>query len=111
MGCSTMFGNLSYNSGMATVSIRELGRQVSGVVNEVRTTGRPTFVTHRGTPVAVLLPLDAEQLEDHVLANAPEYVASMRTADEAIERDEPGVALADAIAEFEAEHGPVNNES
>lgn len=97
--------------GMATVTIRELGRQVSGVVNEVRTTGRPTFVTHRGTPVAVLLPLDAEQLEDFVLANAPEYVASMRAADEAIEQGEPGVALADAIAEFEAEHGPLDNES
>jgi prevent-host-death family protein len=106
-----MFDNLSYNDGMATVTIRELGRQVSGVVNEVRTTGRPTFVTHRGTPVAVLLPLDAEQLEDFVLANAPEYVASMRAADEAIERGEPGVALADAIAEFEAEHGPLDNES
>lgn len=111
MGYSTMFGNLPYNDGMATVSIRELGRQVSGVVNEVRTTGRPTFVTHRGTPVAVLLPLDAEQLEDFVLANAPEYVASMRAADEAIEQGEPGVALADAIAEFEAEHGPLDNAS
>ena len=87
------------------------GRQVSGVVNEVRTTGRPTFVTHRGTPVVVLLPLDAEQLEDFVLANAPEYVASMSAADEAIERGEPGVALADAIAEFEAEHGPLDDES
>ena len=106
-----MFGNLPYNDSMATVTIRELGRQVSGVVSEVRTTGRPTFVTHRGTPVAVLLPLDAEQLEDYVLANAPEYVASMHAADEAVERGDPGVALADAIAEFEAEHGPLDNES
>jgi prevent-host-death family protein len=94
--------------GMATVSIRELGRQVSGVVNEVRTTGRPAFVTHRGTPVAVLMPLDAEQLEDYVLANAPEYVASMRTTDEAIEQGGPGIPLGDAIAEFEAEHGPLD---
>ena len=106
-----MFGTLPYNAGMATVTIRELGRQVSGVVNEVRTTGRPTFVTHRGTPVAVLLPLDTEQLEDFVLANAPEYVASMSAADEAIERGEPGVALADAIAEFESEHGPLDDKS
>lgn len=96
---------------MSTVSIRELGRQVSGVVDEVRTTGRPTFVTRRGTPVAVLLPLDAEQLEDYVLANAPEYVASMRAADESIDRGESGVALVDAIAEFEVEHGPLDNES
>ncbi len=106
-----MFGNLPYNDGMATVTIRELGRQVSGVVNEVRTTGRPTFVTHRGTPVAVLLPLDADELEDYVLANAPEYVASMREADKAIEQGEPGVPLADTIAEFEAEHGPLDGTS
>ncbi len=96
---------------MATVTIRELGRQVSGVVSEVRTTGRPTFVTHRGTPVAVLLPVDAEQLEDYVLANAPEYVASMSAADEAIERGESGISLADAIAEFEAEHSPLEDKS
>jgi prevent-host-death family protein len=96
---------------MATVTIRELGRQVSGVVNEVRTTGRPTFVTLRGTPVAVLLPLDADELEDYVLANAPEYVASMRDADEAIEQGEPGVPLADAIAEFEAEYGSLDGTS
>lgn len=103
-----MFGNLAYNAGMATVTIRELGRQVSGVVNDVRTTGRPAFVTHRGTPVAVLLPLDAEQLEDYILANAPEYVASMREADAAIAQGKAGVPLADAIAEFEAEHGPLD---
>lgn len=53
----------------------------------------------------------AEQLEDFVLANAPEHVASMRATDEAIERGQPGIALADAIAEFEAEHGPLDNES
>lgn len=98
-------------TGMATVTIRELGRQVSGVVNEVTTTGRPAFITNRGTPVAVLLPLDAEQLEDYILANAPEYVASMRETDEAIERGEPGVPLADAIAEFESEHGPLDDAS
>jgi prevent-host-death family protein len=104
-------GDLPHNGGMATVTIRELARQAGGVVNEVGTTGRPTFVTHRGTPVAVLLPLDAEQLGDYVLANTPEYVASMRSADEAIERGKLGVALADAIAEFEAEHGPLDDES
>jgi prevent-host-death family protein len=98
-------------TGMATVTIRELGRQVSGVVNEVKTTGRPAFITNRGTPVAVLLPLDAEQLEDYILANAPEYVASMREADAAIERGEPGEPLADAIAEFESEHGPLDDAS
>jgi hypothetical protein len=35
----------------------------------------------------------------------------MRAADEAIERGKPGVALTDAIVEFELEHGPLNNDS
>jgi prevent-host-death family protein len=96
--------------GMTTVTIRELGRQVSSVVKQVKTTKRPAFVTHRGTPVAVLLPVDAAELEDYILANAPEYVASMAAADESIERGEPGVPLLDAIAEFEAEHGPLDSE-
>lgn len=100
--------DLPYNGGMATVTIRELGRQVSRVVKQVRTTRRPTFVTHRGTPVAVLLPLDAGELEDYVLANAPEYVASMRRADKAIARGEPGIPLERAIADFESEHGPLD---
>jgi len=95
---------------MATVTIRELGRQVSSVVKEVETTKRPTFVTHRGTPVAVLLPVDTAELEDYVLANAPEYVASMAAADEAIEHGGPAASLADVIAEFEAEHGPLDDE-
>jgi len=95
---------------MATVTIRELGRQVSSVVKEVETTKRPTFVTHRGTPVVVLLPVDTAELEDYVLANAPEYVASMAAADEAIEHGGPAASLADVIAEFEAEHGPLDDE-
>lgn len=93
---------------MTTVSIRELGRQVSSVVEQVKTTKRPTFVTHRGTPVAVLLPVDTDELEDYILANAPEYVASIAAADEAIERGESGVPLADVVAEFESEHGPLD---
>lgn len=51
--------------------------------------------------MAILLPPDAGQLEDYVLANAPGYAASMRAADEVIERGEPGVPLADAIAELD----------
>jgi prevent-host-death family protein len=105
-----MFGKMPYNAGaMATVTIRELGRQVSSVVKEVEATKRPTFVTHRGTPVAVLLPVDTDELEDYVLANAPEYVASIAAADEAIERGEPGASLSDVITEFETEHGPLDD--
>lgn len=35
----------------------------------------------------------------------------MSEVDEAVERGEPGAPLADAIAEFEAEHGLLDNAS
>jgi hypothetical protein len=41
--------------------------------------------------------------EDYILANAPEYVESMREADEALKPGEPGKPLADVIAELERE--------
>ena len=41
----------------------------------------------------------------------PGYVCVIASseADKAIEQGEPGVPLADAIAEFEAEHGPLED--
>ena len=68
-----------------TVSVSRLSGHASQVIREVAETGRATFVTRRGRPVAVIAPIDtdgADGLLDHVLANAPEYVTSMRQADE-----------------------------
>jgi prevent-host-death family protein len=61
--------------------VRELARNASAIVRRVTDTGRPAIVTNRGEPVAVVLPLDPEELEDYVLANAPRFVRSMREAD------------------------------
>jgi prevent-host-death family protein len=66
---------------LATVSVRELARHASAIVRKVTDTGRPAIVTNRGQPVAVVLPLDPEELEDYVLATAPRFVRSMREAD------------------------------
>lgn len=66
---------------MSNVTIRELGRNPSAVVAKTLRSGRVTFVLRSGRPVAALLPLDPEAFEDYVLANAPEFVASMRQAD------------------------------
>jgi prevent-host-death family protein len=66
---------------MTTVGIRELQRETSAIVERVARTQRPTFVTNRGEPVAVVMPVDTEALEDHVLANAPTFVRAMRMAD------------------------------
>jgi len=66
---------------MSTVSIRDLARRPSQVVDEVIRTRRPAIITRRGHPVSALVAIDPDDLEDFVLAHAPEYAASARDAD------------------------------
>lgn len=66
---------------MSFVSVRGLADKASAILRQLGEDGRPVFVTNRGRPVAVMLRLDADKLEDWVLANAPEYVASRAQAD------------------------------
>ncbi len=86
---------------METYGIRELQRRSSEIVDELERSRRPALVTRHGKPVAVLSPIDDDALEDHILANAPEFVASMTEADEdgRAGRTRP---LADVVAELEA---------
>jgi prevent-host-death family protein len=83
---------------MPIVTVRDLQRNPAGVLRELEENRRPTFVTRRGRPIAVLMPVDEDQLYDFVLANAPEYVASMRTADEDVARGELGRPLEEVLA-------------
>jgi len=64
------------------IGIRELANRAGGIVDKVARTGRPALITKRGRPVAALVPLDEEGLEDWVLAHAPEFTRSMAEADE-----------------------------
>ena len=66
---------------MPIVNMRELARSTSKVVGRVSRSKKPTFVTRSGHPIAVLMPIDEAALEDWVLANAPEFVESMREGD------------------------------
>lgn len=66
---------------MPIVNMRELARSTSKVVGHVSRSKKPTFVTRSGHPVAVLMPIDETALEDWVLANAPDFVESMREGD------------------------------
>ena len=66
---------------MATISIRELARNVSGIIRDVEDSHRPALVTRNGSPVVAVVPLDPEELEDYVLANAPSFVSAMDAAD------------------------------
>ena len=86
---------------VGTVSIRDLANNASAVVDEVATSGRPAVVTRHGKPVAAVVPIDQEALEDWVLANAPEYVANMAETEAEIARGERGTPLEEAIAELD----------
>jgi prevent-host-death family protein len=55
---------------VSTVSIRELQRNASRVVDDVAASGRPALVTRHGHPVAALVPVGERELEDLVLAAA-----------------------------------------
>ena len=66
---------------MTTVSIRDLGRRPSQVVDEVARTGRPAIITRRGRAITAIIAINPDDLEDFVLAHAPEYARSMRAAD------------------------------
>ena len=66
---------------MPTISIRELGRNPSRVVDDVVRSGRPAIITRRGRPVTAMVAVDADELEDFVLAHAPEFARSTRAAD------------------------------
>lgn len=66
---------------MPSVTIRDLSRNTSEVIDGVRDSGRPALVTRNGRPVAALVPLSEEDLEDFLLATLPEFVESMAEAD------------------------------
>ena len=55
---------------MPTVSIRDLANKASAVVDEVAKSGKPAVVTKRGKPIAAVVPIDPDALDDWVLANA-----------------------------------------
>jgi PHD/YefM family antitoxin component YafN of YafNO toxin-antitoxin module len=88
---------------MAVVNVRDLQRNPARVLHDLEVTRRPTFVTRNGRPVAVLMKINEEDLYDYVLANAPEYVANMCEADEAIARGDRGTPMETVFEEIEVE--------
>ena len=66
---------------MPTISIRELGRNPSRVIDDVVRSGRPAIITRRGRPVTAMVAVDTDELEDFVLAHAPEFTRDRRAAD------------------------------
>ncbi len=82
---------------MASVNVRELARNTSKVIDDVTHRRQATLVTRDGLPVAALVPIDADALQDWILANAPEFVEGMRLADEEARRGDT-VSFDDLLA-------------
>jgi prevent-host-death family protein len=82
--------------------IREFARNVSRYVERVETTGRPLVLTRHGRPVVAVVAVDAESLEDLIVARAPAFVASLRDADRELATGETQ-PLAQTLAELESE--------
>lgn len=86
-----------------TVSVSRLSGHASQVIREAGETGKATFVAKRCRPVAVIARANAagaDDPSDHVLANAPEYVASMCQADEDLAAGHTS-SMADAVADLD----------
>lgn len=85
---------------MGVVGVRDLGRHASKVVGDVRRSGRPVIVTVNGQPVAVVVPLKPEDLEDYVLAYGERFVRDRLEADAELAAGTTH-ALADVVAELD----------
>ena len=86
---------------MDVVTIRELSHSPGRLIERLKR--GPLLITRSGRPMAVLHPIDEEALADYVLANAPEFVASMREAEDEIARGERGRSLDDILDELATE--------
>jgi prevent-host-death family protein len=71
---------------MAAVNVRELARNTSKVIGDVARRKRPAIITRGGVPVAAVIPIDAEALDDWILASAPAFVEDMRKANDDLRR-------------------------
>ena len=73
---------------MPKVGVRELKNRTSEILRAVREEGTEYVITYQGRPMAILLPIDEEDLEDYVLAHHPRFVELRERARQAIRQGE-----------------------
>lgn len=88
-------------SRMPFVSMRDLQRQASKVVDEATESGKPVVVTRNGKPVAILTAVDEEAFEDFVMVNLMGIVADVEEAYDA-SRDGDVRKANDVLSEIRA---------
>ena len=87
---------------MSTISIRDLQRNTSGVVADVADSKHAALVTRHGEPVAALVPIDAQDLEDYLLSKVPGFAEDMAAADRAL-ADGQTRSAAEVFAELDVQ--------
>lgn len=75
---------------------------MSGVVADVADSKHPALVTRHGEPIAALVPIDAQDLEDYLLSKVPSFAEDMVAADRAHAHGQARSA-ADVFAELDAQ--------
>lgn len=87
---------------MSTISIRDLQRNTSSVVADVAESKHAALVTRHGEPIAALVPIDAQDLEDYLLSKVPSFAEDMAAADQA-HADGQTRSADDVFAELDAQ--------
>jgi prevent-host-death family protein len=85
---------------MASVTVRELGRDTKRIVAEVRERNKPTLITNRGTPVAAIMPIEDDLLEEFLLSKYVEDLGVIEEAERELAAGET-ISAEDAAAELD----------
>lgn len=62
---------------MVTAGVRELKNRTSEFLRRTRTEG-PVIITSHGKPVAAMIPLEPDEVEDFLLAHSPKIQAAVK---------------------------------
>ncbi|MBK5092014.1 MAG: type II toxin-antitoxin system Phd/YefM family antitoxin [Actinobacteria bacterium] len=88
---------------MITVGIRELKNRTSEYIRRVRSEG-PLIITSNGRPLAAMIPLEPEEVEDFLIAHSPRVKEAIRKGLRDIEKGRT-FAVDELIEETEEELG------
>lgn len=68
---------------MATIGVKELKAKASEIV-ERTASGESFIITKRGRPVAAVVPIDADDVEDQILSRSKKIARDLAAADRAL---------------------------
>jgi len=64
------------------MSVRDVKNRFTEVLRSIEASKSGVVVTRRGRPTALILSLDTPEAEDYVLSHAPEFLGSLREAED-----------------------------